>query len=1261
MINITGYEIIGKIYESHISEIYRAVRNEGKDPVVLKLHAKKRPGPQEIAQYKNEYRIARALQGLSGVIQVYGLEKYQNGLVLITEDIQGESLKFLMESVEFSLEESLARAIQICAGLGEIHAAHVIHKDINPSNIVVNLHSGILKIIDFGISTDMAHEDTTLVNPSILDGTLPYMSPEQTGRMNCHIDYRTDYYSLGVTLYELFTRKLPFETSDPLELVHSHIAVTPKSPIKINPALPEAVSNVIMKLLAKNPGSRYQSALGIRSDLEICLRRIREHATVQTFKLACSDVPERFEIPQKLYGRDADTESLLAAFTRVAEGGKEITLVTGEAGIGKTVLVQEVYRPVTGRRGYFVSGKFDQFGRNIPHSAVIAACRELVSQILTESRESLSDWKSRFLAALGNAGQVIAEVLPEIELIVGPQPEVIELGHIEAQARFRIVFQKFMRALSNSERPIVIFLDDIQWADTSSIKLLELLMTDSDTRRIFLIAAYRDKEVDSSHPLLITLEAVQKASILINRIHLRALGPEQVSELVADTLHCRTVASKALAELVQQKTAGNPFFLKEFLQTLYQEKLVEFDFRLGAWRWDLERIQHHQIPDDVVDLMVRKIRRLPSTNQDLLKIAACIGTEFGIHLLSRATGESPRNVVLALKSSVSEGLIYPIGEGYKLLELDVPIHDQDTSIDYRFAHDRIQFAAYTLVPEQERPAIHQHIGQVLLHRTSGDPLGNTIFEAVNQMNLATSLIVSDVEKSELADMNLEAGKRARVSGAYEAAFTYFQTGLMVLGDDSWQRDYDLTLGLCIEATEAAYITTRFDDVRRLTSIVTKHARRLEEKVPVYEMQIRALIALNDRAAAIQIALPLLAELGEKFPDNPSKVQVFADFVKTKLALSGRRIEEIENLPEMRDQKKLGAMRIMETVVSAAYSVVPNLFLLMLFRMVRLSVRHGSTQQSAFVYAGYGLILCSIIGDIKSGHRFGELALKLIQRPDLKSQYTKVNFAVHALIFLWCKPLRDGLKYLEDGFQTGLELGDIEYASLSAAFFCTHSFGAGEDLAELGQKMTRYVDALGKLRQKFPAYLIQVYHQELLNMMGHSENPCRLVGQAYDEEETLPELLKSNERAIALTTFVQKLRLCYLFYNYHDAIENGQKAEEYLDGGRATVLVPVVSFYSALARIEILSQSDHKHRRSILNKVMVDLKKLKKWSQTAPANFLHKFHLAQAERLRVLGQGSEAADHYSQAISLARDSGYINEEALAYERAGMFLLVEAGFG
>ncbi|MFH0958355.1 MAG: serine/threonine-protein kinase PknK, partial [Pseudomonadota bacterium] len=978
MVTIAGYEIVSKIYTSQISEIYRAVRNEGKEPVVLKLLAKSRPRLQEIAQYRNEYRIACALQGLSGVIHVYGMEKYQDGLVIIAEDILGESLKSLMESEEFSLEYSLTMAIQICASLGQIHAAHVIHKNINPSNIIMNPHSGMLKIIDYGISTDLTHEDTALVSPGILEGTLAYMSPEQTGRMNCHIDYRTDYYSLGVTLYELFTRKLPFEANDPLELVHCHIAATPRSPKEINPELPEVLSNIILKLLAKNADNRYQSALGIKSDLEKCLRQIQKHGTAPNFKLACSDVPERFEIPQKLYGRDSDTENLLDAFARVSKGGKEVTLVTGEAGIGKTSLVKEVYRPVTGRGAYFVSGKFNQFGRNIPHSAVISACQKLISQILTESQESLADWKSRFLNALGNSGKIIAEVIPEIELIVGPQPSVPELGHIAAQTRFQIVFQKFMRVLCHHEHPIVIFLDDIQWADTSSIKLLELLMTDSDTSYLFLIGAYRDNEVDSSHPLFVTLEAFQKNHILINRIHLKPLRLEDVGELVADTLCCSNVDSEALADLVHQKTIGNPFFLKEFLQTLYQEKLIRFDFDQGAWQCDLESIRHHQIPNDVVDLMVRKIRKTPKVNQDLLKTAACIGTEFGIQLLSQAADVSPQDVVMDLKPSVSEGLIYPVGDGYKLLELGIPVQELEMSVNYRFAHDRIQYAAYSLVPEQERPSIHQHIGQALLQKTFADPEGNTIFEAVNQMNLAISMVVSDAERHELAKINLEAGKRARESGAYEAAFTYFQTGIRVLGDNCWHRDYDLTLALCIEGTGAAYLTTRFDDVQELTSFVSRHAQRLEEKIPVYEMKIRALIALNDRAAAIQIALPLLAELGEKFPDNPSKGKVLADFVRTRLALSGRRIEAIEKQPKMSDQKKLGAMRIMETVVSAAYSVVPNLFLLMLFRMARLSVRYGGTPQSAFVYAGYGLILCSIIGDIRQGHRFGELALKLIK-------------------------------------------------------------------------------------------------------------------------------------------------------------------------------------------------------------------------------------------------------------------------------------------
>jgi len=1253
--NISGCRILNKIYESSISNIYRAVRGDEKEPVVLKMLKEDYPTPDKIVHYKQEYRITRALEELSGVIRVYELEKHQNGLVMILEDFGAKSLNILMGSTNYSLEESLVIAIQMCVSLGEIHSANVIHKDINPSNIVLNPDSGQLKIIDFGIATGLAHENTLLVNPKVLDGTLAYMSPEQTGRMNRPIDYRSDYYSLGVTLFELFSGRLPFETNDPLELVHCHIARTPKPPHEFKSQIPETISNIILKLLAKNAEARYQSTFGIKADLESCLNQVRANGKVKSFLLARSDIPEKFEIPQHLYGRDEETKSLMTAFDRVARGGKEITLVSGQGGIGKTSLVKQIYKPITRQRGYFLAGKFDQFHRNVPHSAVVEAFRDLVSQILSESQDSIAGWKSNLLNALGPNGQVIIDVIPEIELIIGPQPSVPDLGPIEAKNRFRLVFQNFIRVFCRPEHPLVVFLDDLQWADSSSLRLLELMMTDPEIKYFFVIAAYRDEEVDSSHPFVMTLDALRKENIVTNLLHLGALQLEQVAELIADTLHRDKSVVNQLALLIHQKTAGNPFFLREFLKSFYDERLLEFDFQIGGWRWELERIQRRQIADNVVELMVLKIQRLPSVTQDLIKMAACIGNEFGIHTLSWAMDDSPRNIAVALNAAVAEGLVFPVGADYKSIDLEDRGANPEMMIEYKFAHDRIHNAAYSLIHEDERPAIHKRLGQLILRNTPADHLDNQLFEVVNQFNFATGLIVDDLERYQLAEMNLQAGKKAKASAAYETASTYFQAGLVLLGEQGWVDNYHLTLALYVEATEAAYLTTKFDEMERLASIVLKHAQHLQDKVKVYEVQIQARIAVNNRAEAVRTALPILALLGEKFPENPSKLVVLVDFMKTKLALGGRRVEVLENLPKMTDQNKLAVMRILRSVASAAYTVAPNLFALMIFKMVRLSVNFGVARESAIAFAAYAMVMIAMLDDVDSGIRFGDLALNMCRSRDCREDQARVAFIVYSFIRIRSNSLRDGLKPLLDNYHLGRELGDFEYASVSAAFYCTHSYGAGKELPELEKEVSRFASAIGKMMQETTKYLVKVYHQEILNLMEPSENPCLLHGRAYDEEKMLPLLIEAKENSIICATHVQKLRLCYLFRDYKTAIQNCLLAERYMEGAKGSMLVPVILFYGSLARLAIFFELDRKQRRTTLKRVSKAQKILQKWSLTAPMNYMHKFVLVEAERFRVLGQDHDAADHYERAIKLARDNEYINEEALAHERAAIFFL------
>ncbi|HEY9611328.1 serine/threonine-protein kinase PknK, partial [Allocoleopsis sp.] len=851
MTTIPGYQILEQIYESANSLVYRAIRHQDNQFIILKLLKEDYPTPQELIRYKQEYEITRKLN-LDGVVHAYGLEPYQRSLVIIMEDFGASSLKELMN--EFLGTKALVHlprflniAIQIAETLSKIHAANVIHKDINPSNIVFNPETEQVKIIDFGISTQLTRENSTLKNPNVLEGTLAYMSPEQTGRMNRTLDYRTDFYSLGVTFYELLTGKLPFETTDALELVHCHIAKVPISPHEVNPEIPKAVSDIVMKLMAKTAEDRYQSAFGIKADLESCLTQLQTNGEISEFPLASYDISDKFQIPQKLYGREAEVETLLAAFERLTsppipilveegsttppntrrEGGLEglgrveLMLVAGYSGIGKSALVAEVHKPITQKRGYFISGKFDQFQRNIPYSAVVSAFKDLVRQLLTESEDELNQWREKLLAAFSSNGQVIIDVIPEVELIVGKQPAVPELGPTESQNRFNLVFQNFIRAFCSKEHPLAIFLDDLQWADSATLKLIELMMTDTNTQYLFLIGAYRDNEVNSIHPLMMTLDGLCKEGATVNFITLTPLALEPMTQLIADTLHSDIASVKPLAELVVKKTEGNPFFVNEFLKTLYAENLITFNppqspltkggvqekslnsspwqggIRGSLWQWDVNQIEAMGITDNVVELMIDKVKKLPESTQQVLRLAACVGASFDLNTLSIISEKSPHQISLELTPAVQSGLILHTSEFNEELLIQ----------DYKFLHDRVQQAAYTLIDEAQKQVIHLQIGRLLLHNIAPEALSEEIFEIVDHLNLGLGagtrsfseevlpILTHQQERDEIAKLNLMAGQKAKAATAYGAAIKYFHMGRELLSANSWENSYDLTLAI----------------------------------------------------------------------------------------------------------------------------------------------------------------------------------------------------------------------------------------------------------------------------------------------------------------------------------------------------------------------------------------------------------------------------------------------------------------------------------
>ena len=1256
-ITIAGYQVQEKIYESENSLVYRGRREVEEQSVILKMLKQPYPSPEKIAWFKQEYELTRSFH-LEGIIKAYSLTTDKHRPVMVLEDFSGESLELHMKSRRrrFTLAEFLPLAIQVADILGHVHQQHVMHKDVNPSNIVWNPQTGQVKLIDFGISTVLTRENPILRNPRVGEGTLAYMSPEQTGRMNRSMDYRTDLYSLGVTFYELLTGQLPFPTIDALVLMHAHIAKQPSPPYELVPDMPQPLSAIVMKLTAKNAEDRYQSVYGLKADLEECLQQWQTAGRVDLFPLGQRDVADQFHISQKLYGREAEVDTLLTAFERISQGAGEMLLVSGYAGIGKSALVREVYKPITRQRGYFIAGKFDQFRKNIPYASLTQAFRSLMRQLLTEHDAQIATWRERLLTALGPNGQVMIDVVPEIELIIGPQPAMPTLPPVEAQNRLNLVFQNFIRVFTTSEHPLVLFLDDLQWADGASLNLVRLLMTAPDNQYLFVIGAYRDNEVHETHPLMLTLNEIRKAGSAVNHIVLRSLDLSSVCQLIADALRCVPERTKPLAELMLAKTGGNPFFMNEFLKSLHAEALLRFDPHSGGWQWDVAKIQAQNITDNVVELMSDKLQKLGQRTQQVLKLAACIGNQFDFRTLAIVYEHSSRETAADLWEAMEEGLVLPLGNTYKLMDLDVQGLVEEVTVDYKFAHDRIQQAAYSFIPEAEKQTVHRQIGQLLLHNTPSDERERKIFDIVNQLNLGLECAGHQAERDELAQLNLLAGKRAKAAAAYEAALNYLQVGVGLLGEDCWKRRYDLALALYVEAAEAAHLNGDYVQMEQLTKIVLQQAKTLLDKVKVYELNIEAGYAAQHRIRkGIKVGLEVLELLEIRLPEKPNQADIWHGLEETQLALAGKEIEDLINLPEMTDPYKAATVKILMRLFTTAYVGSPELFLLIVFHVVRLSVKHGNTPLSARAYASYGSILSTIVGDIDSGYAFGQLALKLVERFNTKNIQASVMYMVNGFVRFWKDHIRDTLEPSLEAYRIALETGALEYAAISAFSYNFKAYWSGAKLTELEREMSKYKDAVDRLKQKTVSDLIALHHQVVLNLIGHVENPCRLVGESYDEEAMLPLLLEANNKNALSLVYINKLVLCYLFQDFSQAIEYADKAEAYLRGVQGAVIVPVYYLYGSLARLAVFYSIPVSEQERILTRVASGQEKMKKWAQHAPMNYLHKFYLVEAEHARVLGKDGEAREYYDKAITLAQENEYLNEEALAYELAGKFYL------
>ncbi len=1259
---IPGYATVSTIHEGEETVLYRAVAVASHMPVVIKT-PKNADGPKlALARLKHEFKVATELAGVDGAVGVHGLEKVRSGLALVMEDFGGTDLAALMTEGRLPLSEALATSRRLADTLAELHERDVVHGAVSPGNILVNRAADVVKLTDFGLSASGGAAVGQRIGGQGPSAEVAYMSPEQTGRMGRPVDFRTDLYSLGAVMFEMLTGHTAFDVEDPAELVRAHLCTRPRSPRVVEPGVPDMVCRIVLKLLEKYAEDRYQSGRGVMWDIDECLRQYETDRHIATFELGSGDVLDRFEIPPRLYGRDGEMDELFAAFKRTAGGYKELFLVAGYSGIGKTSVVAQLHRPVTERRGFFISGKFDQYKRDVPYGAVVEALSDLVVDLLGLSAEALDEWRGKLGKALGVNAAVMVDVIPDLAELLGEHPPPPELPPAESLNRLRLAFHHFMSVFSAEEHPMVLFLDDLQWADNASLAFIDSLVAGPEVLHLLLLGAFRDNEVGPAHPLAAMLDELHKAGAPVHKLHLEALPGDALNRMVADVLRRDVDDCWDLSQLLLARTGGNPFFLVEFLKSLHSRELLEFSDAEKRWEWSLDKIGTLGLPENVVDLMVGKIQRLDRATQQALQVAACIGSRFELQVLAAVTARGCEDVVKSLDAAIGQGLVVATSERQTSFSLEGEATGEDDADDaflngavYRFAHDRIHQAAYSTLPEDVRRTVHGQVGRLLLHKLPPSMMALRIFDIVNQLNAGQDLAGDSDGRTELAGLNLRAGKKAKASGAYSSGYEFLQEGIRLVGERGWVDDHSLTRDLHVEAAEAAYLCTRFDEMEELATRVVDRAESLFEKVGAYEVLIGGRIAQAKKLDAIRIGLTVLGMLGMRFPEEPGMGRVMAALVRTKVAHASRGVEGLADLPDMTDQRALAAIRIAANLYSTAYVARPNLFAQLVLRMVELSARKGNAPQSAFTYALYGTICCGVLGHVDTGYRLGQMALKVLQRFEVDEFHPRTLFTVAATSQHFKEHLPQTYRVQSQAYKSALELGVFEFAGTSSGTHIYHLFFAGANLRQVEWQIGTYVEVMEQVKQAAYLNYLLIYQQAVFCLLGKADDPTVLKGDAYDGPARMPEHVEADDGHGLFNLHLLELVLGYLFGRHRSAAEGGESALEHVLSIASMYPSLVFRFYDSLACLALLDECGADERKGLLARVGRNQKQLKKWVRSAPENHRHKYLLVEAELARVLGRTQKAGELYEKAIDLAAAGGFVSEAAIGCEAAARFFL------
>jgi len=1056
----------------------------------------------------------------------------------------------------------------------------------------------------FGIASRLPHERQSPVPLEIITGTLAYMAPEQNGRMNRSTDARSDLYSLGITLYQMLTGALPFTAADPLEWVHCHIARQPISPVD-RATVPEPVSAIVMNLLAKNAEERYQTASGLEADLRLCLAEWESHGRIDRFPRGAHDASDRLLIPEKLYGREREIDALLAAFDRVvAQGTPELVLVSGYSGVGKSSVVNELHKALVPPRGLFASGKFDQYKRDIPYATVAQAFQTLVRQILLKSESEVNQWRGALREALGSNGQLIMNLVPQLDLVIGKQPPVPDLPPRDAENRFQLVFRRFLGAFARPEHPLALFFDDLQWLDAATLDLLQALITDPEVRHLLVVGAYRDNEVGLTHPLTRTLEEIRDTDARVQEIVLAPLGLDDVGRLVADALHCDGDFRHPLAKLVHERTGGNPFFAIQFLTTLAEEKLLRLAPDAAAWTWDLDRIRAKGYTDNVVDLIVGKLKRLSGATQTALQQLACLGNVVEFATLRLVYGESEEDIHASLLEAARTGLILRL-EG-----------------SYAFLHDRIQEAAYTLIPEGERAGAHLRIGRALLASMKADGVAEHLFDVANQFNRGAALLIDRDEKAQVATIDLSAGRRAKTSAAYTSASVYLAAGMALLDDSGWANQFELMFSLWLERAECEFLSGNFEQAEQNLVELLQRGESKVDKAAAYHLKVVLHIVKSENQQAVATGLTCLRLFGIDIPAHPTWEQVEAEYETLWRNLDCRPIEDLIDLPLMTDPELKAAMRPLLVLANAASFTDFHLFCLLLCRMVNVSVQHGTSGVSANVFGFLGFTLGPVFHRYREGYRFAKLGCDLVEKHGFIARQAK-TYSAMGTVAIWTQPIASAIDFTRAAFRTAIETGDLTFACYSMFALVSQLLTRNDPLDAVWRESEQALDFVRKARFRDVADNAVIQQRFIATMQGRTATFSTFNDVQFDEATFEAQLTGDRISLMISWYWILKLKARYLSGDYVEALAAADKAKPLLPAATGQIQLIDYHYYDALTVSALYEKGSADDQIGWRDLLMAHQEQLREWAENYPPTFADKHALVSAEIARVEGRDKDA--------------------------------------